>query len=107
MVVGFPCCRFADRELGGGIRVTVKFLTEFSSTPALAVLAFAFGKTRTSLRASNPKITLNLKDGIWPQVALLTCGARGPASPSSPFALAGAARTQTRIWLWLSNPDAA
>ena len=36
------------------IRVPVKFLTEFSYTPALAVLAFAFGKTRTSLRASNP-----------------------------------------------------
>ena len=71
-----------------GICLSVIFLTENATGPALAVFAFSFGKTHTSLRASNPKITLNLKDGIWPQVALLTCGARGPASPSSPFVYA-------------------
>ena len=39
---------------------------------------------------------------IWPQVASLTLGARGPASPCSPFGL----WPQTRIRLWLSNPNA-
>ena len=43
---------------------------------------------------------------VWPQVASLTLGARGPTSPYSPFVFAGTARTQTRIRLWLSNPDA-
>ena len=38
-----------------GIRVPVKFLTEFSSTPGLAVFAFRFAQTKTSLRPSNPK----------------------------------------------------
>ena len=45
---------FDDRARTNGLertRLTVKFLTEFSSRPVLAVLAFAFGKTRTSLRA--------------------------------------------------------
>ena len=44
-------------------------------------------------------------EGIRSQVALLTCSARDPASPCSPFVLAGAARTQTCIRLRLSNPD--
>ena len=32
----------------------INFLTKILLGPALAVLAFAFGKTRTTLRASNP-----------------------------------------------------
>ena len=82
----------------------VNFLTEISPGPALAVLAFACGKTRTSLWASSP-------------YAHPAVGVDSPSgkNPDGFFLQAGLAvlalrrglrtRTQTRTSLRLSSPS--
>ena len=49
-----PLIRVGFESADKRICLFVIFLTENASRPALAVLAFASGKTRTSLRALNP-----------------------------------------------------
>ena len=49
-----PMLGFKFAQRGVPLSSCVNFLTEISPGPALAVFAFAFGKTHTSLRASSP-----------------------------------------------------
>ena len=63
-------------------------------------------KQENQYKIRNPRPKTRIINGaqyrVWSQVASLTLGARGPASPYSPFGL----RPQTRIRLRLSNPNA-
>ncbi|MGN1058446.1 MAG: hypothetical protein ACI4Q7_03755 [Candidatus Avelusimicrobium sp.] len=83
-----------------------------SQTKTFQILARAKHLARLlprKIKHKSPAVAEDLLNGgqyrIWPQVASLTLGARGPASPYSPFVFAGTAHTQTRIRLRLSNPD--
>ena len=49
----------------------VKFLTEFSSSPGLAVFAFRFAQTKTSLRPSSPHVSQAV--GSLPTEKIKTC----------------------------------
>jgi len=96
------------KPLGRETRPSVFFLTENATGPALAVFAFAFGKTHTSLRASSPHaskavclLPAEFKKPLGretrPSVIFLTENAAGPALAVFAFrCFAGAARTQTK-----------